>query len=388
MADMFDKEELSIIGGLFPNTLAIANAEKQALQDASYKRFSNAAGPQNPFGGLAGLQGMFGTAAGQEIQGTLGYQSPVTQVASLREQAAQQFDTNTSEGLMQMAQFLNKAGDAAGARQAVMVAQGQQQAGATLAKTQAELQKTTAQAGVEQQKLANETAFREELSKIPNPQPEDIIRLATRYGGIDKVMGVLQSSMDKQAMLEFRRAVLAQKEGNNYTPAQKVADMKFGADYNNFVAGGGISTIKTQLDNLDKAITILEKNPNSTGKAVGLADKTGTLSYVSPTAAEAKDLVGGVVQSNLRAVLGGQFAQKEGEQLLARAYNPAQPTKDNLDRLKTLRTQIKTAADSKIQAVQYFETTGSLKGFQGSAYSGTAADIANDTNKDPLGLRK
>jgi hypothetical protein len=141
MADMFDKEELNIIGGLFPNTLAIANAEKQALQDVSYKRFSNAAGPQNPFGGLAGLQGMFGTAAGQELQGVMGSKSPLTQVASLREQAAQQFDTNTPDGLMQMAQFLNKSGDAAGARQAILLAQGQQQAGATLAKTQAEEQK-------------------------------------------------------------------------------------------------------------------------------------------------------------------------------------------------------------------------------------------------------
>ena len=376
MADMFDKEELGIVGSLFGTT---PEALQLARENVAYTRGVGAG--TNPSGAILGQAGMFAERGAAGLRGALGQQSPEEQVLNLRKQAQQQFDTNTPQGLSQAAQFLNQQGDAVGARQMVMLAQGQMQ-------RQADLAKTTAQAGVEQQKLANEKAFRDELSQIPNPQPEDILRLATKYGGIDKVMGVLSSSMDKQAMLEFRRAMLAQKEGNNYTPAQKVADMKFGADYNNFVAGGGISTVKTQLDNLDKAITILEKNPNSTGKAVGLADKTGTLSYVSPTAAEAKDLVGGVVQSNLRAVLGGQFAQKEGEQLLARAYNPAQPTKDNLDRLKTLRTQIKTAADAKIQAVQYFETTGSLKGFQGSAYSGTAADIASDTNKDPLGLRK
>ena len=373
---MFDKEELGIVGSLFGTT---PEALQLARENTAYTRGVGAGA--NPSGAILGQAGMFAERGAAGLRGMLGQQSPEEQVLNLRKQAAQQFNPNSPDGLAQIAQFLNQNGDSAGARQAVMLAQGQRQ-------RQAEFQKTTAQAGVEQQKLTNENAFREELSKIPNPQPEDIIRLATRYGGIDKVMGVLQSSMDKQSMLEFRRAVLAQKEGDKYTPAQKAADMKFGADYNNFVAGGGISTVKTQLDNLDKAITILEKNPNSTGKAVGLADKTGTLSYVSPIAAEAKDLVGGVVQSNLRAVLGGQFAQKEGEQLLARAYNPAQPTKDNLDRLKTLRTQIKTAADSKIQAVQYFETNGSLKGFQGSTYSGTASDITNETNKDPLGLRK
>ena len=126
MADMFDKEELSIVSGLFPNTLAVANAEKQQQQNLAYERFSNAAGSRNPFGGLAGLQGMFGTAAGQDIQGVMGVQSPTTRLAALREQAAQQFDSNTPQGLAQMAQFLNQNGDSAGARQAVMLLQGQQ----------------------------------------------------------------------------------------------------------------------------------------------------------------------------------------------------------------------------------------------------------------------
>jgi hypothetical protein len=376
MADLFDKEELSVVGSLFgtsPEGLQLAREQMVA-------KAGQAAG-SNLLGGILGQANVFAERGATGLRQALGQQDPQERVAALRQQAAQQFDPNSPNGLAQIAQFLNQNGDAAGARQAVMLAQGQ-------AQKQADLAKTTATAGVEQQKLANENNFRQELSKIPNPQPEDILRLATQYGGIDKVMGVLTSSMDKQAMLEFRKALLFQKEGNTYTPAQKVADMKFGADYNNFVAGGGISTVKTQLDNLDKAIAILEKNPNSTGKAVGLADKTGTLSYVSPKAAEAKDLVGGVVQSNLRAVLGGQFAQKEGEQLLARAYNPAQPVTDNLGRLKTLRTQIQIAGDAKMQAVQYFEINGSLKGFQGSAYSGTASDIASDTNKDPLGLRK
>lgn len=135
MADMFDKEELSIVSGLFPNTLAVANAEKQQQQNLAYERFSKAAGPRNPFGGLAGLQGMFGTAAGQDIQGVMGVQSPTTRLASLREQAAQQFDPNTPKGLSEIAQFLNQNGDSAGARQAIMLAQGQVSKAATLGKT-------------------------------------------------------------------------------------------------------------------------------------------------------------------------------------------------------------------------------------------------------------
>jgi hypothetical protein len=139
MADMFDKEELSIVSGLFPNTLAIAEAEKLGQQEAAYKRFSGAAGTQNPFAGLAGLSGMFGTAAGQELRGLTGVQSPTMQLVSLRDRAAKQFDTSTPEGLVQMAQFLNQQGDAAGARQAIMVAQGQNRRGLEAEKLQGEI---------------------------------------------------------------------------------------------------------------------------------------------------------------------------------------------------------------------------------------------------------
>lgn len=165
---MFDKEELSIVGGLFPNTLAIAEAEKLGQQEAAYKRFSGAAGTQNPFAGLAGLSGMFGTAAGQELRGLAGAQSPTMQLMSLRDQASKQFDTSTPEGLVQMAQFLNQQGDAAGARQAIMVAQGQTQRMATLQKTEAETQKALREKIPLPQTRVEEAKLTQLLAKYPD----------------------------------------------------------------------------------------------------------------------------------------------------------------------------------------------------------------------------
>ena len=172
------------------------------------------------------------------------------------------------------------------------------------------------------------------------------------------------------------------------TPAQKAVDTKFSKEYTDFVSAGGSTTITKNLQMLDDAIKIIETEPEgaTSGKIVGLSDKTGTISYTHPKAAEAKDLIGGVAQSNLRAVLGGQFAAREGEQLLARAYNTAQPKRDNLNRLKALRKQIQDAADAKINASQYYEENGTLKGFKGN-YSVTPTAGAQDNN-DPLGLRK
>jgi hypothetical protein len=121
MADMFDKEELGIVGSLFGMSPAMQN---KAMQQAAYKRGTEAG--QNLLGGVLGNVGMFSEAAGQGLRGGLGVQSPEERMMGIRQQAQQQFDTNTPEGLLQMADFLNQQGDAAGARQAVMLAQGQQ----------------------------------------------------------------------------------------------------------------------------------------------------------------------------------------------------------------------------------------------------------------------
>lgn len=133
---MFDKEELSIVGSLFgasPEAMQIAR-ERTAFTQGTQ------AG-QNLLGGILGNVGMFAERGAAGLRGALGVQLPEERLAGIRQQATQQFDTNTPQGLLQMAQFLNQQGDAAGARQAVMIAQGQAQRMATLGKTQAETEK-------------------------------------------------------------------------------------------------------------------------------------------------------------------------------------------------------------------------------------------------------
>lgn len=198
MADMFDKEELSIVGGLFPNALATAEAEKQSQQELAYKRFSGAAGTQNPFAGLAGLSGMFGATAGQELRGLAGAQSPTMQLVSLRNQATQQFDTRTPEGLMQMAQFLNQQGDAAGARQAIMVAQGQQQ-------RTAQLQKTQMDVSAAERKVAQDEKLREALAALPaNATEEQFLSVFRQFGTPDQQARIIQESLNRKAQLAAR----------------------------------------------------------------------------------------------------------------------------------------------------------------------------------------
>lgn len=309
----------------------------------------------------------------------LGGDEQLNRATALR-QLAGQFDLTTPEGLQQYA----KAASSVDPRVGVLAAEEAQRRRGQVLKTQQtelDIQRT-------EQGLAKENKLREELAKLPpNATDQQVIDVVSKYGSADMILRVRQNSADRKAQLAAKDAAGQQGIGP-LTPAQKAADIAFAKDYTDFVNGGGIATIQKNLADIDKAIALLESSDTISGKTVGLADASGTLSYLFPKAAEAKDLTGGVVQSNLRQVLGGQFAAREGEQLLARAYNTAQPQADNLRRLKALKQQIETAAAAKIQAVQQYEQFGTLKGFQPQAFGQAAAGISAPSAEDPLGLRK
>jgi hypothetical protein len=166
--------------------------------------------------------------------------------------------------------------------------------------------------------------------------------------------------------------------GADLSPAQKRVDAKFGEEYSNYIALGGKSVVDRQLQEIDDVISMIDRGYNISGKDVSSVAALGdtALSSYSKRALEARDKIGGVVQSNLRAILGGQFAQKEGEALLARAYNLAASPEDNKKRLLALRQQIADAVAAKEKSVQYYEDNGTLVGFK-----------ANDSKADPLGIR-
>jgi len=213
----------------------------------------------------------------------------------------------------------------------------------------------------------------EDARKLPDDDPRKQT-LINRYYEIkgDKITAEERAKAEL-AQIKANTARLnaqAAKESKllSLTPAQKAVDSKFAVEYNSFVNAGGASTVDKILKDLDTVETALTSGSNITGRGVGIADYTGTLAYVNPAAQRAKDLAGGVIQSNLRSVLGGQFAQKEGAELLARAYNPAASQEDNLSRIRNLKAQIKEALAAKIESSRYYEENGTLAGYKGTKF--------------------
>jgi hypothetical protein len=282
----------------------------------------------------------------------LGIEDPELKKAQMAQQLASQFDTTSPEGLTQYAQALAQNGMPEFAQIAVSRAQELQTKGLSIEQSQLNIKKT-------QQSTDREEQLREALAALPaNATDEDYLRVYRQFGSPDQLARLTEASINA-------RAKMAGESGMGpLTPGQKARDQSFAKEYATFSDLGGKAVIDKNILSLKEAITLLKADPNLTGTTAQVLDATGTLSAVNPQAQTVKDLAGGVIQGNLRQVLGGQFASKEGEQLLARAFNIAQPAKDNISRLESLLTQIEESAAVKVAAGEYFEEFGTLKGFK------------------------
>jgi hypothetical protein len=173
------------------------------------------------------------------------------------------------------------------------------------------------------------------------------------------------------------------------TPLETKVEEKSAQDLVDFTIGGGFSDVQKGLSQLEIAKQTLQQQPEGkiTGKLVGAQDDTGILKYTNPTAQDTKEQVQEIAQRNLRLILGPQFTAKEGEALINRVYNPALPQSVNVKRLDLLQEQMTSAAKTKQEAVDYYNTNGTLKGFKGKLYNSTS-DFLNEYNAKIKGTEK
>lgn len=154
---------------------------------------------------------------------------------------------------------------------------------------------------------------------------------------------------------------------DDLTPGEKRVDQTFAKSYEDYVLSGGAADFNKNLEQLrgvQKEMTAKD-GANLTGPILGRMPDAIT-AFTNPKAVDARQRVEEIVQRNLRIVLGAQFTQKEGENLIARAYNPALDEATNAKRLGRLITSMEKMAKAKTAASDYFERHGTMKGFRGT----------------------
>lgn len=197
---------------------------------------------------------------------------------------------------------------------------------------------------------------------IPGTEAAPDIKLATQYAAL---------SPDMRKTVDTLRGQVAPRTDVRVTPGldkqlspiQAKIDETFAKTYVDWNTGGA-SNSASRVAQLNAVTKVLESGKPITGPVLGLVPDT-VLSFVNPKSVAARQDAELVIQEGLRAVLGAQFTQKEGEAFLARAFNPKLGEKENIRRLRKFSVQLDTARKQTQAMVEYVNKNKTLAGFEG-----------------------
>jgi hypothetical protein len=144
----------------------------------------------------------------------------------------------------------------------------------------------------------------------------------------------------------------------------------FAADvYQEWVLKGGASNARARIAQLQDVVGALEKSASGKGATLSGVTIQATPEFLRPLlfpqAVEARQNAERVFQDGLRAILGAQFTQVEGENFLKRAFDPALGPDVNARRASLILEQMKESAKQAQALADYVEKNGTSRGFKG-----------------------
>lgn len=166
-------------------------------------------------------------------------------------------------------------------------------------------------------------------------------------------------------LLAMQSGMLAGQGKQGGSLAQDAVDKVFAKEYVDFVARGGYAEVEKNLATMKNVVGKLETEKGLTGGMTGMTPKF-VRNFTNAESADVQDTLEGIVQSNLRLILGAQFTENEAKRLIERAYNPKLDQKYNAGRVQLLHDQIQAAAQAKAAASRYYEQYGTLRGYAGT----------------------
>lgn len=170
------------------------------------------------------------------------------------------------------------------------------------------------------------------------------------------------SMFDKKAASEREKAASSErfKQGApKPTAGQLVVDKEFAKEYNEWTSGGE-KIAKNEIDKLKGVVSKLTDGKVTTGGLTGIFPDRMTSNDVLSARAD----VSSTIMKSLKALLGAQFTEKEGERVIKATWNEADSTQNNIDRLQRLVTDLESQAIAKDAKSKYYEEMGTLQDFR------------------------
>lgn len=212
----------------------------------------------------------------------------------------------------------------------------------------------------------------------------NVLKYRQSKEGIDRQLEQAKTAKELAEAAKYRAEAGTSKTAKNLTPGEKSADEVFGKDAGEYYYGGGKATVEKNVQRLQDAIDKLKDTPNLTGgitTRIPLLNSDSAQDTINPKLASVRDEIRGAIQASLRATLGPQFTEKEGEAIFNRAFNPRLSADENVKRATTELDAIKRMAAQKDQSMKQFISAGTLKGYR-PAGTDLAGNGPSDTQTD------
>jgi hypothetical protein len=192
--------------------------------------------------------------------------------------------------------------------------------------------------------------------------------LTIAYKNPSKIQEVIRLMKDDPETFKMLKDAGVLSSGTNVTIGgegskgwQKI-DEKFADTFLEWRGGGAASAAKN-IGTLKSVASDLASGADLTGVFQGLVPE-GAKSIFTPEAKNARDKVASVVQLSMKEILGAQFTEKEGAQLIKRSYDEGLSEEQNLARLNAMIMQLEAAQNAKQQMVDHFIAKGTLAGME------------------------
>lgn len=185
----------------------------------------------------------------------------------------------------------------------------------------------------------------------------------------------IQANADK-LKADYREKQREQNEQNQRKLAEEAyqdkrevdltIDKAFAKEYVEYQAEGGSARMEQKAEVLYDALDALKQyDPGDPTRIMGLLPDS--IRDLVDDSKPIEDQVKSVIQQSLRDTLGAQFAEKEGQQILDRAYNPRRSMAENIKSIEREIAYIKGHVDSRKGQMKYFEDNRTLKGWKAPA---------------------
>jgi len=190
----------------------------------------------------------------------------------------------------------------------------------------------------------------------------------------------LQRAEDRQHALDME-AMKNRRQSKALSVGAKETDKVFAKNRAEWLRRGGVTTVQSDLKKLKRVRDQLKSGQSVTGSMQGkFPDWWRSVS--NPKAIKMREDVHSIVQKNLRVILGTQFTEREGQNILKRSWNEELPEEFNLEKVNDLISQIETGAQEQIRGNRFWEDNNqTLAGYE---TAGQSAEALADTEPEPI----